>query len=67
MVGPPEIHLKEHAKPVARHKAIAVPVHWQQQVHDDLLCDKTMGVIERVPLGEPVEWCHHCRATLRTN
>ena len=64
MVGPPvEIHLKEDAVPVARHKAIPVPVYWQEQVHNDLLRDESMGVIERVPFGEPVEFvpqngCH---------
>ena len=32
MDGPPvEIHLKDNAVPVARHKPIPVPVHWQEQ------------------------------------
>ena len=64
IVGPlVEIHLKKDAEPVARHKAIPVPVHWQEQVHNDLLRDKSMGVIERVPFGEPVEWCHRMVVT----
>lgn len=59
MDGPPvEIHLKNDAVPVTRHKAIPVPVHRQEQVHKDLLRDESRGVIERVPMGEPVEWCH---------
>ena len=59
MVGPPvEIHLKEGAIPVACNKTIPVLVHWQQQVHDDLLRDETMCVIGQVPFGEPVEWYH---------
>ena len=59
MSGPPlEIHVKEDAKPYCRHKAKPVPVHWQQKVYDDLLRDEALGVIERVPYGEPVEWCH---------
>jgi len=64
MTGPPvEIHLKKDATPVARHKAIPVPVHWKEQVHSDLLRDEAMGVIERVPFGEPVEWCHRMVVT----
>lgn len=60
MDGPPvEIHMRDDAIPVARHKAIPVPLHWQEQVHKDLLRDESLGVIERVPIGEPVEWCHH--------
>ncbi len=35
-----------------------VPLHWQQKVHEDLLRDEALGVIERVPYGEPVAWCH---------
>ena len=59
MSGPPlEIHLKDNAKPYRRHKANPIPVHWQQKVYDDLLRDEALGVIERVPYGEPVEWCH---------
>ena len=59
MSGPPvEIHLKDNAVPVARHKAIPIPVHWQ-----DLLRDKALGVVERVPMGEPVEWCNRMVVT----
>ncbi|XP_066924129.1 uncharacterized protein [Clytia hemisphaerica] len=64
MDGPPvEIHLQDNAVPVARHKAIPVPVHWQEQVHKDLLRDEALGVIERVPIGEPVDWCHRMVVT----
>ena len=64
MTGPPvEIHLKEDAKPVARHKAIPVPIHWQEQVRQDLFRDESLGVIERVPYGEPSQWCHRMVVT----
>ena len=59
MSGPPlEIHLKEDAQPSARHKAIPIPVHWEKEVHDGLLRDEALGILERVPYGEPVTWCH---------
>ena len=59
MMGPPvEIHLQEGAKPTASHKAVPVPIHWQDRVLADLRRDEALGVIERVPIGEPVDWCH---------
>ena len=59
MEGPPiEIHVEPDATPKACHTPATVPVHWQQKVHQDLLRDEAPGVIERVPYGEPVTWCH---------
>ncbi|KAK3755453.1 hypothetical protein QZH41_007877 [Actinostola sp. cb2023] len=59
MEGPPvEIHVEPDATPKACHTPATVPLHWQQKVHDDLLRDEDLGVIERVPYGEPVTWCH---------
>ena len=59
MDGPPlEIHLKEDSKPFAHTKAAKIPLHWQQQVYEDLMRDIDLGVIERVPENEEVTWCH---------
>ena len=59
MSGPPvEIHLDVTAKPRACHTAASIPIHWQERVHDDLLRDEALGVIERVPHGDPVTWCN---------
>ncbi len=59
MEGPPvEIHIDPSATPKAYHTAATIPLHWQDRVHDDLLRDEALGVIERVPYGEPVTWCH---------
>ena len=56
MAGPPiEIHLDEAAKPRACHTAKPIPLHWQERVREDLMRDEALGVIERVPYGEPVE------------
>ena len=64
MAGPPvEIHVDPEATPKACHKPASIPVHWQQKVHKDLLRDETLGVIERVPYGEPVTWCYHMVVT----
>ena len=37
----------------------SIPIHWQEQVNADLLRDEALAVIERVPYGEPVSWCHN--------
>lgn len=64
MDGPPvEIHLDEAAIPRACHTAAPIPVHWQKKVYEDLLRDEALGVIERVPYGEPATWCHRMVVT----
>jgi len=58
MDGPPiEIHIGENAKPVAFLKPRPVALHWQKKIEEDLLRDVSLGVIERVPHGEPTSWC----------
>ena len=64
MAGPPiEIHLDERATPRACHTAKPIPLHWQERVREDLMRDEALGVIEQVPYGEPVEWCHRMVVT----
>ena len=64
MEGPPvEIHVEPTATPKACHTPANVPIHWQQKVHQDLMRDEALGVIERVPYGEPVTWCHRMVVT----
>ena len=59
MEGPPiKIHVEPDATPIVCHTPASIPLHWQQKVYDDLLRDEALGVIERVPYGEPVTWCH---------
>ena len=59
MEGPPlELHVDPEAKPIAVHKPIPVPLHWQQEVKASMDKDVKLGVLEAVPVGEPVTWCH---------
>jgi len=59
MADPPiEIHVDPLAKPIACHKPASIPLHWQQKVHEDLLRDAALGILEKVPHGEPTQWCH---------
>ena len=46
------------AKPVARHSPVPVPLNWRDDVKEGLDRDVRLGVIEPVPIGEPVNWCH---------
>ena len=64
MSGPPmEIHIQEGATPKVCNTPATVPLHWQQRVYDDLLRDEALGVIEKVPPGVPVTWCHRMVVT----
>ncbi len=66
MSGPPiEIHLMDEATPKVVHTPSSVPIHWQEQVQRDLVRDEALhvGVIEKVPYGEPVTLCHHMVVT----
>ena len=42
------------AEPVAHHTPVLVPLHWQDQVKAGRDRDVGLGVIEPVPVGEPV-------------
>ena len=64
MSGPPlEIHVQDNIVPKACHTAAPIPLHWQEQVKNDLIRDEALGVIEKVPYGEPVTWCHRMVVT----
>ena len=59
MAGPPlRLMVDPEARPVASHTPIPVPVHWQDDVKAGLDQDVRLGVIEPVPIGTPVTWCH---------
>ena len=59
MTGPPiEIHVDPHAKSVACHTPAPIPLHWQEKVREDLLRDEALGILEKVPHGDPTTWCH---------
>ena len=59
MSGPPiRLMIDPDAQPTAHHTPIPVPVHWQDDVKAGLDQDVRLGVIEPVPIGTPVTWCH---------
>ncbi|CAG2254453.1 unnamed protein product [Mytilus edulis] len=55
MEGPPlKLMIDPKATPVACHTPVPVPLHWQDDVKASLDQDVRLGVIEPVPVGEPV-------------
>ena len=59
MAGVPMRHMVDaNAEPVAHHTPIPVPLHWQSDVKAGLDHDVSLGILEPVPVGEPVTWCH---------
>ena len=59
MEGPPlTLNIDPDAPPVAIHTPIPVPLPWQEEVKAGLDRDVRIGVLEPVPMGNPVTWCH---------
>jgi len=54
---PAHIHLKDDAEPHAIHNPFSIPIHWREEVKRKLNKDVEDGVIEPVPIGDPVKWC----------
>ena len=57
-VPPMRLMVDSSAEPFACHTPIPVPLHWQEEVKAGLDQDVRLGVIEEVPIGTPVTWCH---------
>ena len=59
MSGPPmRLMIDPQATPHAIHKPIPIPVHWQDDVYAGIERDCRLCVLEPVPVGTPVTWCH---------
>ena len=52
---PAYIHLKPDTTPYATHTPIPVPYQWKQEIKESLDADLQKGMIEPVPIAEPVE------------
>ena len=64
---PIKLHVDPKAQPVAIHKPRPVPIHWRDQVQAELERDVQIGVLERVPIGEPTDWCSPMVICPKTN
>ena len=54
---PMQIHLKENAKPFARHTPNSIPIPWREAVKKELDTLVQQGIIEPVPDTVASEWC----------
>ena len=54
------------ASPYAVTSPAKIPLHWDQQVKAGLDRDVSLGVIEKVPVNEPVKWCSRMLVTPKT-
>ena len=54
---PIKLHMNPNANPVVIHMPRRVPIHWREKVKAELEHDVRIGVLERVLIGEPSEWC----------
>ena len=55
---PMKLMIDPNAKSVAHHTPIPVPLHWREAVKEGLDQDVRFCVLEQVPIGDPVTWCH---------
>ena len=65
MAGSPPLRLfvDPEASPTAIATPAKIPLHWDKQVKDGLDRDEALGVIEKVPVNEPVKWCSRMLVT----
>ena len=57
VTGPPlELHVDPDAQSQPAHTPAMIPLHWQEKVEKQLEDDVALGVLEKVPYGEPSKW-----------
>ena len=55
---PMRLMIDPSATPTAHHSPTPVPLHWQEEVKAGLDRDVRLGVIQQVPVDDPVTWWH---------
>ena len=64
---PMQLMIDPDAEPVAHHTPVPVPLHWQQDMKAVLDNNVSLGVLEPVPVGKPVTWCHRTIVCAKKN
>ena len=68
MTGPKIcLHVDNNAIPYAVHTPAPVSLHWQVAVKEQIDQDISIGVLEKVPIGEPSLWCHRMAITPKSD
>ena len=60
-------HVDTSATPIAVHTSSTVPLHWQEEVEQQIKVDVALGVLEKVPIGEPSLWRHRMVLQRKSN
>ena len=55
---PIQISIAEGVTPTAIHTPATIPIHWREEVKQQLDDDVALGVIEKVEPNTPTTWCH---------
>ena len=64
---PLRLHIDPQATPTAVYSPSAIPRHWVDDVKAGLDRDERIGVIERVPVNEPVTWTSRMLVTPKSD
>ena len=62
-----EVYIVADSPPTAVHSPASIPIHWRDQVKEELDRDCMLGVIEKVPPNTPVTWCHRAFWTSKSD
>ena len=62
-----QLHVDPSAKPIAVHTPSTIPLHWEKEVKKQLDDDVNLGVLEKVPHGQPSIWCHRMVVTRKAD
>ena len=55
---PMRLMVNPTVEPVVHHTPVPVPLRWQPSVKKGLYQDIMLGILEPIPVGEPMTWCH---------
>ena len=58
-----KLHVDKNAVPKAVHTPLKIPMHWEEEVMKQIEDDVKLGVLEKVPYGQPSQWCHRMVVT----
>ena len=62
-----QFHIEQNAPLDIVHTPAMVPLHWQDEVKKQLEADVALGVLEKVPHGEPSVCCHRMMVTRKAD
>ena len=62
-----EAYVDPDAPPIAVHTPATSPIHWREEIKEDLERNVRLGVIEKVPPNTHETWCHRAFWTAKAD